>query len=151
VHRPLVSRSLSSTVGVTQQRRFAYVQETVAQDRKRCPCSTDLLSLLCPCRPAGTRDRPSGRFLLRDALRAVNRASGGNSVDWSPEELMAAGDRATGTTALSKLYERFSSRGFDGGLPALFERLGVGPGQSGGVRFEPRAGLAELTRLVTLP
>jgi hypothetical protein len=64
---------------------------------------------------------------------------------------MAAGDRATSTTALSNPYERFSSRGFDGRLAALFERLGVGPDQSGGVRFEPRAELAELIRLITLP
>jgi hypothetical protein len=92
-----------------------------------------------------------GRFLLRDAMRAINRACGGNTVEWSPEEMMAAGDRATGTTALLRLYREFSSHGIDVTLPALFERLGVIPVQSQSVRFDPRAELAGLTRLITRP
>ena len=91
------------------------------------------------------------RFLLRDALRAVNRESGGNTADWSPEQMMAVGDKATGTTALSKLYEKFSSQAFDGSLADLFERLGVATNPSGGIRFDQGAELAALTRLITLP
>lgn len=91
------------------------------------------------------------RFLLRDAMRAINRASGGNTVEWSPEEMMAAGDSATGTTALRGLYDKFSSHGIDATLPMLFERLGVVPAQSQSVRFDPRAELAALTRLITHP
>jgi hypothetical protein len=93
----------------------------------------------------------NGRFLLCDALRAVNRASGGSSADWSPEQMMAVGDKATGTTALSNLYEKFSSRAFDGSLADLFKRLGVAIDSSGSVRFDPDAELAALTRLITLP
>ena len=92
-----------------------------------------------------------GRFLLCDALRAVNRESGGNSVDWSPEKMMAVGDTATGTTALTNLYQKFSSRAFDGRLADLFERLGVATDSSGGIRFDQGAELATLTRLITLP
>jgi hypothetical protein len=90
-----------------------------------------------------------GRFRLGDALRAVNRASGGNSVDWLPEEMMLVGDRATGTTALAKLYERFSAHGFEGSLPELFEQLGVAPSASGSPLFIQHAELAELRRLIT--
>jgi hypothetical protein len=93
----------------------------------------------------------SGRRLLCDALRAVNRASGGNSADWSPEEMMAVGDKAAGTAALSNLYEKFSSRAFDGRLADLFERLGVAKDPSGSIRFDQGAELATLTRLITLP
>jgi hypothetical protein len=92
-----------------------------------------------------------GRFLLRDAMRAINRASGGNTVEWSPEEMMEAGDRATGTTALRSLYGKFSSHGIDATLPVLFERLGVVPVQSQSVSLDPRAELAGLTRLITRP
>jgi hypothetical protein len=92
-----------------------------------------------------------GRFLLCDALRAVNRASGGSSADWSPEEMMTVGDKATGTTALTNLYERFSSRAFDGNLADLFTRLGVAADPSGSIRFDQTAELAPLTRLITLP
>jgi hypothetical protein len=99
----------------------------------------------------GIYQQSGGRFLLCDALRAVNRASGGNSADWSPEQMMAVGDKATGTTALSKLYEKYSSRAFDGSLTSLFERLGVARSPSGSVRFDPDAELATLTRRITLP
>jgi hypothetical protein len=92
-----------------------------------------------------------GHCLLRDAMRAINRASGGNTVEWSPEEMMAVGDRATGTTALRSLYEKFSSHGIDAALPVLFERLGVAAVPSQSVRFDPRAELAGLTRLITRP
>jgi hypothetical protein len=92
-----------------------------------------------------------GRFLLRDALRAINRESGGNSVEWSPEKMMQVGDQATGTVALANLYERFSARGFDGSLPELFERLGVGLSQSGNVYFNQAAELAKLAQLITDP
>jgi hypothetical protein len=92
-----------------------------------------------------------GRFLLCDALRAVNQASGGSSANWSPEEMMAAGDKATGTTALTNLYEKFSSHAFDGSLADLFKQLGVATDPSGDVRFDPSAELAPLTRLITRP
>ena len=92
-----------------------------------------------------------GRFLLCDALRAVNRASGGSSADWSSEEMMTVGDKATGTTALTNLYERFSSRAFDVNLADLFTRLGVAADPSGSIRFDQTAELAPLTRLITLP
>jgi predicted metalloprotease with PDZ domain len=92
-----------------------------------------------------------GRFLLCDAMRAVNRQSGGNSVDWAPEKMMAVGDKATGTTALTNLYQKFSSQAFDGRLAELFERLGVAMDSSGSIRFDQGAELATLTRLITLP
>jgi hypothetical protein len=92
-----------------------------------------------------------GHFLLCDALRAISRASGGSSADWSPEQMMAVGDKATGTTALTTLYEKFSSRAFDGDLANLFKQLGVTIDSSGSIRFDQTAELAPLTRLITLP
>jgi hypothetical protein len=64
---------------------------------------------------------------------------------------MAAGDRATGTTALSRLYEKLSSQDVDDTLPVFIERLGVVPVQSQSVRFDPRTEIAALTRLITRP
>ena len=92
-----------------------------------------------------------GRFLLCDALRAISRTSGGSNADWSPEEMMAVGDKATGTTALTNLYARFASSAFDGNLADLFKQLGVATDPSGAIRFDPAAELAPLTRLITLP
>jgi hypothetical protein len=62
------------------------------------------------------------RLLLCDNMRAVNRASGGDSAGWSPGEMMVVGDGAIGTTVDANLYETFSSGGFDVRLADLFER-----------------------------
>lgn len=94
-------------------------------------------------------ERSGGRFLLRDALRAINRASGGNSADWSPEQMMAEGDRAVQSSALSELYRAFAERGVVGELPSMFARLGVSLDPGSGVRIDPRAELADLTRRIT--
>jgi hypothetical protein len=76
------------------------------------------------------------RLLLCDTMRAVNRASGGDSAGWSPGEMMVVGDGATGTTVDANLYETFASRGFDVRLADLFERLRVATPPSGSVRFD---------------
>ncbi|MDH7971592.1 hypothetical protein QH494_05310 [Sphingomonas sp. AR_OL41] len=92
----------------------------------------------------------AGRHSLQDAMRAINRQSGGNSADWTPEQLMAAGDAATGTEALSRLYTRFASERATTDLGALFARLGVVE-RGGWVMFDDTAPLAELRRKLTRP
>ena len=94
-------------------------------------------------------ERSHGRSSLRAAIRAVNRASGGNVSDWQPEQVMLAGDAATGTDALSTLYARFAESPVDTDLPALFARLGVALDQAGTVVFGERAPLAALRRAIT--
>jgi hypothetical protein len=94
-------------------------------------------------------DQSRGRRSLREALRAVNRTSGGNSVRWSPEQLMRVGDLATGTEALSTLYARFANSRVETDLPALFRRLGVMLRPDGGVGFDDGAPLAALRRSIT--
>jgi len=93
--------------------------------------------------------RTSGRRMLRDAMRSVNRASGGDAVTWSPEQLMAAGDAATGTKVLATLYASFSSAPVPTDLDELFGRLGILPQRDGTVRFDDRAELADLRRRIT--
>ena len=94
-------------------------------------------------------DQSRGRRTLREALRAVNRASGGNSVRWLPEKLMQVGDAATETQALSSLYARFAHERVETDLPALFRRLGVMLRPDGGVSFDDGAPLAALRRSIT--
>lgn len=96
-------------------------------------------------------EQSEGRFLLRDALRAINRTSGGNGADWTPEQMMMVGDSATQTRALRALYGRFASRGIDDNLPRLLERLGLSRDPESGVRFDANAKLAGLTRRITMP
>lgn len=91
-----------------------------------------------------------GRRSLRDAMRAINQASGGNIVDWAPEQMMAVGDKATGTTALTRLYADFVAGPVNTDLDALFKRLGV-MATADGVIFDDHAPLAAIRRRVTAP
>jgi hypothetical protein len=94
-------------------------------------------------------DQSGGRKSLREALRAVNRKSGGDSSRWEPEQLMRVGDLATETHALSALYARFADSRVETDLPALFHRLGVMLRPDGGVAFDDGAPLAALRRSIT--
>ncbi|MFA6125165.1 MAG: hypothetical protein WC704_15230 [Sphingomonas sp.] len=89
-----------------------------------------------------------GRHSLRDAMRAINRQSGGNHVDWTPEQLMAAGDAATGTNTLTRLYTRFAGQRVVTDLDSLFASLGI-VDRDGDVVFDDAAPLAHLRRSLT--
>jgi predicted metalloprotease with PDZ domain len=91
----------------------------------------------------------NGRRMLRDAMRAMNRTSGGNGVTWSPEHLMAVGDEATGNNVLGKLYARFNREPVSTDLSTLFGRLGIIAQPDRTIRFDDRAELAELRRRIT--
>ncbi|CAN5332668.1 hypothetical protein BH10PSE14_BH10PSE14_10170 [soil metagenome] len=89
-----------------------------------------------------------GRRSLQDAMRAISRQSGGNSADWTAEQMMAAGDAATGTNALSQLYARFAGERITTDLHALFVSLGVAD-RDGQVVFDDAAPFAALRRDLT--
>ena len=72
------------------------------------------------------REKTGNRLGLIDALRGVNRESGGNGVEWTERQVVEAGDRATGTHVLSELYDHMKDEPVTVDLDALFARLGVG-------------------------
>lgn len=93
-------------------------------------------------------DRASaGRSSLRQAMVAINRSSGGNHADWSPERMMAVGDAAIGQGELTPLYRRFAADRIATDLHALFDSLGVMM-RNGSVAFDERAPLAEARRRI---
>ena len=89
-----------------------------------------------------------GRRSLRDALRAILKASGGIGTGWSPEQTMAAGDRATGTAVLATLYRRFADGSMTADVPALLAKLGV-MRAGDGFALNDGAPLARLRRRLT--
>lgn len=77
---------------------------------------------------------------LQDAMCAINRASGGNGVEWTIERLIEVGDQATGTDVLARLYARMANRPAPVDLEAVFSSLGV-PTDIGDMRFNDGAPL----------
>ena len=94
-------------------------------------------------------EKSGGKRSLRDAMRAANRQSGGDSIEWTPEHLMAVGDAATRTDALTRLYQRFANGRVETDLTTVFARLGVALAPDGGVAFDDSAPLSSLRRAIT--
>jgi hypothetical protein len=96
----------------------------------------------------GIYEKSRGQRLLRDALRAINRSSGGNTAFWSVERLTAVGDQAVGVDALASLYDAMKDRPVHVDLDGSLKRLGVYE-VDGTIRFDDKAPLATLRRLIT--
>lgn len=96
------------------------------------------------------RERTHGRVGLQTAFRAINRESGGNTVEWTVEHMMAVGDTATDGHELSALYEKMKDAPERVDLDGIFARLGVAM-NGGTVVFDDSAPLASLRRLITGP
>lgn len=69
--------------------------------------------------------RTHNRYGLQDALRAVNRESGGLGADWPIERVFATGDEAVGVPVLEELYARMRDAPRAPDLAALWHQLGV--------------------------
>lgn len=91
-----------------------------------------------------------GRRTLRDALRGINRTSGGNTARWTADQVMAAGDAATGVEVLAPLYARMKDAPAPTDLDALFRELGVAE-VGGQIVFDDHAPLADFRRRMTQP
>jgi hypothetical protein len=94
------------------------------------------------------RERTHNRIGVQAALQAINRQSGGNTADWTMEQVMAAGDAATGGTELADLYMQMGTVGSPVDINALLARLGVGL-QGGKIVFDDAAPLAAIRRQIT--
>ena len=88
----------------------------------------------------------AGQRSLRDAMRRINRESGGNSADWDPDQLMEVGDAATGGTVLRDLYAQYAYSPVRTDLRQVFGEIGVGVGDDGRIRFDDAAPLAAFRR-----
>jgi hypothetical protein len=91
----------------------------------------------------GIREKTGGRLGLIDALRAVNRESGGNGADWSERRVVEVGDKATGTHVLTDLYGQMKDDPVTVDLDGLFAKLGVAR-RGGQVVFDEQAPEAAL-------
>jgi hypothetical protein len=95
------------------------------------------------------RERTRNRIGVQMALRAINRESGGNTAEWTPEQLIKVGDAATGGTELADLYAQMGVTGSPADINALLIRLGVGL-RGGEIIFDDNAPLAAIRRAITV-
>ena len=95
----------------------------------------------------GIREKTGNKMGLIDALRGVNRDSGGNGAEWSEARVMEAGDRATGTHVLSDLYAQMKDKPVTLDLDGLFARLGVAR-RDGQMEFDEHAPEAAIRRAI---
>jgi hypothetical protein len=91
-----------------------------------------------------------GRYGAQDALRAINRRSGGDTAQWSVDRVMATGDEAVGAPVLEALYAEMKSTPVQVDLAGLFTKLGVTEAD-GAVVFDDAAPLADIRRRITAP
>ncbi len=96
------------------------------------------------------RERTHNRIGVQTALKAINRKSGGNTADWSMDQVMAAGDAATGGSELADLYAEMGPKASPVDINALLTKLGVGL-KDGKVVFDDSAPLAAIRRKITAP
>ena len=105
-------------------------------------------ALFCLLADVGIRRASQARKGLVDALRAINHAGGNIEKDWTLENALRVGDKATGGKTLMSLYEQMATKPMPVDLPDLWKQLGVHR-ESGQVTFDPTAPLAAIRAAIS--
>lgn len=107
-------------------------------------------ALFCLLADVEIRKKTANRMGLRDAMRAVLRASGGVAFEMPIERVLKVGDEATGTTVLQDLYAQMKDKPVTPDLPALWKQLGVRE-RGDSVEFRDDAPLAATRKAIMAP
>jgi hypothetical protein len=92
------------------------------------------------------RKASQGKRSLDDVLRASLRELGDATRVARLADFLRVGDAATGTTALSDVFERFAVRGTSPDLAAVWAALGVARGKDGAITLRDDAPLAAVRK-----
>jgi hypothetical protein len=95
------------------------------------------------------RRRSGGARSLDDVLRAVLVDGGNVTLRWDVARLARVAESATGTTALSDIYDDWSGKAIAPDLGALWSSLGVRSDQTERITFDDSAPLATIRRDLT--
>jgi len=96
------------------------------------------------------RERTDNEKSVDDAVRAILDAGGDGNSHWEFAQVLATGDRATGTEVLTELHREFGMKPGRVDLDALWKRLGV-VYAAGAVTFDEKAPLATIRAAITAP
>jgi hypothetical protein len=107
-------------------------------------------ALFCLMVDVTLREQTGNQRSLDDVLLAIGKTGAADDVSWDIQQVLDAGERATGTTVLRKLYEQLAQHPGNVDLDRLFARLGV-RAQGDSVVFDDSAPLAKIRSSITAP
>lgn len=107
-------------------------------------------ALFCLMADVGIRQATKNRLGLQDALRGIVAAGGTMNHEWTIEHALGTGDKATGTTVLTSLYEKMKAAPAPVDLEQLWRELGV-VAKGRNITFRDDAPLAEIRKAITEP
>lgn len=105
-------------------------------------------ALFCLLADVQIHQQTQNRKGLEDALRGILDAGGNISQDWTIDKALSIGDRATGVTVLTPLYEKMKDRPVTVDLDALWKQLGISR-EGGRAVFDESAPLAAIRKAIT--
>jgi hypothetical protein len=106
-------------------------------------------ALFCLLADISIREQTGNRKGLQDALRGIVNSGGTIRDDWPISMVLAAGDRATGTSVLADLYKKMGNASYQPiDLTSLWKQLGV-RSVHGEIKFDDRAPLAQIRQAIT--
>jgi hypothetical protein len=105
-------------------------------------------ALYCLQADVAIREQTANKVGLQTALRAILKQTGGYGFDSDIGDVLRVGDAATGTHAMSALYEQIRTTPQTPDLDALFARLGV-PKDPKTQAFDNNAPLAAIRIAIT--
>lgn len=99
--------------------------------------------LFCLVADVEIRRATNNKKGLRDALQAIVAQGGTIDHEWSLDQAFAVGDRATGTTVLTKMYAAWRDKPLPVDLAKLWAELGITM-NGGEIEFSSTAPLAKI-------
>jgi len=106
-------------------------------------------AMFCLLADVRTRERTHSQKGLQDALRGILAAGGNITQDWEIERAFAVGDKATGTTVLTDLYQEMRDKPDPVDLTGLWKQLGIQRQKDGSIEFDSSAADAETRVAIT--
>jgi hypothetical protein len=94
------------------------------------------------------RVKTDNRRSVDDAIRAILAAGGNGGANWSIDQVLTTGDKATGTTVLRDLHEELGPKPGNVDLRALWKQLGI-KYRGGHITFDETASWAAIRASIT--
>jgi hypothetical protein len=108
-------------------------------------------AMFCLMADVRIRQQTHNQKGLQDALRGILAAGGNITQDWEIERAFAVGDKATGTTVLTDLYQQMRDKSDPVDLALLWKQLGVKHGANGSIQLDATAPQANIREAITRP